>query len=96
MWELGIIFGLSFVPVYLSRMSSAEDARIWFKKICFYFNILWIVSIVWVAKLIAGINDATVEKMVNYMFLGLASFIAFIVVVSLLSEIYEAFTKEEL
>ena len=67
MWELGVIFGLSFVPVYLHRWACDIDSPL-YKTFVYLFNLFFVGIILRVAQQIAQLNDAGVAKTVGILY----------------------------
>ncbi len=80
MWEIAVVVGLSFIPLYLEK--TAEKIKSPLYHIIVYFaGFGFVAYLLWVAKQIADINSAVVASSLERVFIGYVAVVAILVVI---------------
>lgn len=88
MWEIGVIGGLSFVPMYLHHTAKESENQA-YKAVIYIFNLALVGMVLLVAKQIAELNDAGIAVTVNYIYIAYtlaAVFLIFLFVITLIRQ----------
>lgn len=95
MWELGIVAGVAFVPVYLHRTACDSD-NLAYKAAVYIINLFLVGVLLRIVTLIATLNDATIANTVNYIYIAYmyaAVFLLFLFIVILIRTVLSGKTE---
>jgi len=80
MWEIAVIVGMSFIPLYLEK--TAEKIKSPIYHIIVYFSGLGMVGyLLWIAKQIADINSAVIATSLTKVFIGYVAIVSVLIII---------------